>query len=190
MKWTWNIFAASSLWRSGRSTNSSHLTWEAPFCAQWIEDAGEYFDFVELTIHNFVYRTCRVRRKVSHKCFSMTMHLKDSPQKCDEHREDNSCKTCKRLAITCLGWGAKRPDWMRVSSSYCNTNLSLMTLLLVTGQEGSRRLQEQYQGAIIEVWSHPWSAAATCIWLIYQNGKPARWSLKRPLFWCFFLFFI
>lgn len=137
---------------------------------------------MELTIHNFVYRTCRVRRKVSHKCFSMTMHLKDSPQKCDEHREDNSCKTCKRLAITCLGWGAKRPDWMRVSSSYCNTNLSLMTLLLVTGQEGSRRLQEQYQGAIIEVWSHPWSAAATsgkchnCQYSVESNKIQTAWE--------------
>ncbi|KAI8980064.1 fungal-specific transcription factor domain-containing protein [Trametes punicea] len=40
--------------------------------------------------------TCRVRR-----------------QKCDEEREGNSCKTCLRLHIDCLGWGPKRPDWMR-----------------------------------------------------------------------------
>ncbi|KAF8813342.1 hypothetical protein BYT27DRAFT_7180822 [Phlegmacium glaucopus] len=40
--------------------------------------------------------TCRVRRK-----------------KCDEQREGDSCKTCKRLTLTCLGWGAKRPEWMR-----------------------------------------------------------------------------
>ncbi|KIM40022.1 hypothetical protein M413DRAFT_446911 [Hebeloma cylindrosporum] len=40
--------------------------------------------------------TCRVRRK-----------------KCDEQREGDSCKTCKRLMIKCLGWGPKRPDWMR-----------------------------------------------------------------------------
>ncbi|KAF5342131.1 hypothetical protein D9611_001430 [Ephemerocybe angulata] len=40
--------------------------------------------------------TCRVRRK-----------------KCDEQREGDSCKTCRRLTIKCLGWGAKRPDWMR-----------------------------------------------------------------------------
>ncbi|KAH9481307.1 Trichothecene biosynthesis transcription regulator TRI10 [Psilocybe cubensis] len=40
--------------------------------------------------------TCRVRRK-----------------KCDEQREGDSCRTCKRLTIKCLGWGAKRPDWMR-----------------------------------------------------------------------------
>jgi len=37
-------------------------------------------------------------------------------QKCDEQREDNSCHTCKRLRIECLGWGTRRPEWMRVST--------------------------------------------------------------------------
>ncbi|CCM06635.1 uncharacterized protein FIBRA_08916 [Fibroporia radiculosa] len=42
--------------------------------------------------------TCRLRRK-----------------KCDEEREDDNgaCRTCRRLGIECLGWGVKRPDWMR-----------------------------------------------------------------------------
>ncbi|KAF7424130.1 hypothetical protein PC9H_009433 [Pleurotus ostreatus] len=40
--------------------------------------------------------TCRLRRK-----------------KCDEQREGDSCRTCIRLKIKCLGWGSKRPDWMR-----------------------------------------------------------------------------
>ncbi|KAG1819427.1 hypothetical protein EV424DRAFT_1323421, partial [Suillus variegatus] len=40
--------------------------------------------------------TCRLRRK-----------------KCDEQREDNSCSTCKRLRIDCLGWETRRPEWMR-----------------------------------------------------------------------------
>lgn len=35
-------------------------------------------------------------------------------QKCDEQREGDTCRTCKRLTITCLGWGARRPEWMRV----------------------------------------------------------------------------
>jgi hypothetical protein len=47
-------------------------------------------------LSHYLYRTCRVRRK-----------------KCDEQREGDSCKTCKRLTIKCLGWGPKRPDWMR-----------------------------------------------------------------------------
>jgi hypothetical protein len=40
--------------------------------------------------------TCRLRRK-----------------KCDEQRQDDSCQTCIRLKIKCLGWGSKRPEWMR-----------------------------------------------------------------------------
>ncbi|KZT35565.1 hypothetical protein SISSUDRAFT_1121518 [Sistotremastrum suecicum HHB10207 ss-3] len=40
--------------------------------------------------------TCRLRRK-----------------KCDLERVNGSCKTCSRLQIDCLGWGEKRPDWMR-----------------------------------------------------------------------------
>ncbi|KAJ6624041.1 fungal-specific transcription factor domain-containing protein [Mycena sp. CBHHK59/15] len=40
--------------------------------------------------------TCRLRRK-----------------KCDEEREGDSCRTCIRLTIDCLGWGPKRPEWMR-----------------------------------------------------------------------------
>ncbi|PSS36747.1 hypothetical protein PHLCEN_2v1378 [Hermanssonia centrifuga] len=34
--------------------------------------------------------------------------------KCDEERvENDSCRTCRRLGIQCLGWGPRRPDWMR-----------------------------------------------------------------------------
>ncbi|KAF8519521.1 fungal-specific transcription factor domain-containing protein, partial [Gautieria morchelliformis] len=40
--------------------------------------------------------TCRLRRK-----------------KCDEQRDNGSCQTCIRLKIECLGWGIRRPDWMR-----------------------------------------------------------------------------
>jgi len=40
--------------------------------------------------------TCRLRRK-----------------KCDEHRVGDACQACMRLRIECLGFGAKRPDWMK-----------------------------------------------------------------------------
>ncbi|KAF9532459.1 hypothetical protein CPB83DRAFT_784424 [Crepidotus variabilis] len=43
--------------------------------------------------------TCRVRRK-----------------KCDERRvgdEVGSCQTCVRLGLECLGFGRKRPDWLK-----------------------------------------------------------------------------
>jgi len=49
--------------------------------------------------------TCRIRRK-----------------KCDEHQnQDGYCDTCVRLRLQCLGFGAKRPDWLRESH-----NVSLM----------------------------------------------------------------
>lgn len=38
-------------------------------------------------------------------------------KKCDEQREGDSCHTCRRLQIECLGWGARRPDWMRVRAT-------------------------------------------------------------------------
>ncbi|KZT29967.1 hypothetical protein NEOLEDRAFT_1174934 [Neolentinus lepideus HHB14362 ss-1] len=40
--------------------------------------------------------TCRVRRK-----------------KCDEQRDGDSCATCRRLRINCLGWGPRRPEWLK-----------------------------------------------------------------------------
>jgi C6 transcription factor Pro1 len=43
--------------------------------------------------------TCRIRRK-----------------KCDEHQnQDGHCETCVRLRLQCLGFGAKRPEWLRES---------------------------------------------------------------------------
>jgi len=43
--------------------------------------------------------TCRIRRK-----------------KCDEQRNDHGhCRTCVRLKLECLGFGAKRPDFLKES---------------------------------------------------------------------------
>jgi hypothetical protein len=63
-------------------------------------DAGKYTASGYLILFSilsaFTDRTCRLRRK-----------------KCDEQRIDDSCQTCVRLTIECLGWGSKRPEWMR-----------------------------------------------------------------------------
>ncbi|KAG9014036.1 hypothetical protein FRB94_000233 [Tulasnella sp. JGI-2019a] len=40
--------------------------------------------------------TCRIRRK-----------------KCDEEQVDGRCSTCRRLELECMGWGTKRPDWLK-----------------------------------------------------------------------------
>ncbi|KAL1739337.1 fungal-specific transcription factor domain-containing protein, partial [Schizophyllum fasciatum] len=65
--------------------------------------------------------TCRLRRK-----------------KCDEEPEEGQCKTCKRLGIECLGWGSKRPDWMRdkqaVEEYKANIKAQLTRAGLIRGQ--------------------------------------------------------
>ncbi|KAF8150823.1 fungal-specific transcription factor domain-containing protein [Crassisporium funariophilum] len=72
--------------------------------------------------------TCRVRRK-----------------KCDEQREGDSCKTCKRLTIRCLGWGPKRPDWMRDKKNVDNYKASIKAQLsragLIRGQPRHNPMQ-------------------------------------------------
>ena len=46
--------------------------------------------------------TCRIRKK-----------------RCDETpNEAGMCGECDRLAIKCLGWGEKRPEWCRVRDAF------------------------------------------------------------------------
>ncbi|KAG2347823.1 hypothetical protein BDR05DRAFT_875401 [Suillus weaverae] len=72
--------------------------------------------------------TCRLRRK-----------------KCDEQREGNSCHTCKRLRIDCLGWGTRRPEWMRdkkaVEDYKAGIKAQLTRAGLIRGQPKSSILQ-------------------------------------------------
>ncbi|KAJ3834979.1 fungal-specific transcription factor domain-containing protein [Lentinula raphanica] len=74
--------------------------------------------------------TCRLRRK-----------------KCDEQREGDSCRTCIRLTIECLGWGPKRPEWMRdkqaVEAYKADIKAQLTRAGLIRGQPRSSMLQAQ-----------------------------------------------
>ncbi|KAJ7455229.1 fungal-specific transcription factor domain-containing protein [Mycena galericulata] len=71
--------------------------------------------------------TCRLRRK-----------------KCDENREGDSCHTCIRLTIACLGWGPKRPEWMRdkqaVEAYKADIKAQLTRAGLIRGQPRSSLL--------------------------------------------------
>ncbi|KAF8206156.1 fungal-specific transcription factor domain-containing protein [Mycena galopus ATCC 62051] len=71
--------------------------------------------------------TCRLRRK-----------------KCDENRKGNSCQTCIRLTIQCLGWGPKRPEWMRdkqaVEAYKADIKAQLTRAGLIRGQPRSSLL--------------------------------------------------
>ncbi|PBK70212.1 hypothetical protein ARMSODRAFT_956285 [Armillaria solidipes] len=72
--------------------------------------------------------TCRLRRK-----------------KCDEQREGDSCRTCVLLTIECLGWGPKRPEWMRdkqaVEAYKANMKAKLTRAGLIRGQPRTSMLQ-------------------------------------------------
>ncbi|KIK99965.1 hypothetical protein PAXRUDRAFT_822141 [Paxillus rubicundulus Ve08.2h10] len=72
--------------------------------------------------------TCRLRRK-----------------KCDEQREADSCHTCNRLKIKCLGWGSRRPEWMRdkqaVEAYKADIKAQLTRAGLIRGQPRSSILQ-------------------------------------------------
>src|SRR6267154_3878482 len=44
-----------------------------------------------------------------------TCLLSPSLQKCDERPNgEGRCETCIRLRLQCLGFGQKRPDWLKV----------------------------------------------------------------------------
>ena len=60
--------------------------------------------------------TCRIRRKVRRSPVPVPISIHSpTQQKCDEQMTpEGSCQTCVRLRLQCLGFGAKRPDWLRV----------------------------------------------------------------------------
>ncbi|KAI0789850.1 fungal-specific transcription factor domain-containing protein [Abortiporus biennis] len=69
--------------------------------------------------------TCRIRRK-----------------KCDEQpNAEGSCQTCVRLRLQCLGFGAKRPDWMRENNSVLELREKIKNFLasqgMIKGHSGS-----------------------------------------------------
>ncbi|OAX42478.1 hypothetical protein K503DRAFT_766748 [Rhizopogon vinicolor AM-OR11-026] len=61
--------------------------------------------------------TCRIRRK-----------------KCDEQpNTDGSCQTCVRLRLQCLGFGAKRPEWLRSSDKVVDLREKIKNFLAAQG---------------------------------------------------------
>ncbi|KAF4596251.1 hypothetical protein EYR40_008063 [Pleurotus pulmonarius] len=69
--------------------------------------------------------TCRIRRK-----------------KCDEQpNEQGFCQTCVRLRLECLGFGAKRPEWLRESRNVTELREKIKGFLasqgMIKGHSGS-----------------------------------------------------
>ncbi|GLB40337.1 putative fungal specific transcription factor [Lyophyllum shimeji] len=69
--------------------------------------------------------TCRIRRK-----------------KCDEQQDASGrCTTCVRLRLECLGFGAKRPEWLRESRNVAELREKIKAFLaaqgMIKGHSGS-----------------------------------------------------
>ncbi|EGO24357.1 hypothetical protein SERLADRAFT_467519, partial [Serpula lacrymans var. lacrymans S7.9] len=62
--------------------------------------------------------TCRIRRK-----------------KCDEQADEKGhCQTCVRLQLQCLGFGAKRPEWLRENRNVVELREKIKTFLAAQGK--------------------------------------------------------
>ncbi|KAI0322117.1 fungal-specific transcription factor domain-containing protein [Amylostereum chailletii] len=93
--------------------------------------------------------TCRLRRK-----------------KCDEQREEGgSCHTCRRLQLNCLGWGARRPDWMRdkdaVQRYKSEIKAHLLRLGLIRGQPRASFIPTASSSSLTPTRSRPTSSSTS-----------------------------
>ncbi|KAF9228828.1 hypothetical protein BS17DRAFT_690426, partial [Gyrodon lividus] len=61
-------------------------------------------------------------------------------KKCDEQREGNSCWTCDRLKLKCLGWEPKQ-EWMQV----CTINLQFTFADRLVGQASKGGIRKRVQ---------------------------------------------
>ncbi|KAL5526794.1 hypothetical protein ACEPAF_8519 [Sanghuangporus sanghuang] len=105
--------------------------------------------------------TCRIRRK-----------------KCDEQRTDNSCQTCIRLRIDCLGWGPKRPAWMRdkqaVEAYKAGIKEKLIKAGMVRGQPRLTQSNASRASTLPSGTSTPSGSSA------YGQPHPAHRSMSGP----------
>ncbi|KAG1887058.1 hypothetical protein F4604DRAFT_1719884, partial [Suillus subluteus] len=61
--------------------------------------------------------TCRIRRR-----------------KCDEQpNNDGSCQTCVRFRLECLGFGAKRPEWLRATNKVVELREKIKNFIAAQG---------------------------------------------------------
>ncbi|KIJ66898.1 hypothetical protein HYDPIDRAFT_108850 [Hydnomerulius pinastri MD-312] len=85
--------------------------------------------------------TCRIRRK-----------------KCDEQMNpEGSCSTCVRLRLQCLGFGAKRPEWLRENRNVLDLREKIKTFLaaqgMIKGHSGSGPRSSEQEPQILSLSS-------------------------------------
>ncbi|KIK99966.1 hypothetical protein PAXRUDRAFT_822144, partial [Paxillus rubicundulus Ve08.2h10] len=115
--------------------------------------------------------TCRIRRK-----------------KCDEQANaDGSCATCVRLRLQCLGFGAKRPEWLRENRNVMELRDKIKTFLasqgMIKGHSGSGPRSSEQEPQILSLssdYSSPSNSPQTPTLSISSNHED-RSSSTYPL---------
>ncbi|KAH9030561.1 fungal-specific transcription factor domain-containing protein [Lactarius hengduanensis] len=86
--------------------------------------------------------TCRIRRK-----------------KCDERpNPEGRCETCIRLRLQCLGFGQKRPDWLKENNNVTMFREKIKDFLaaqgMIKGHSGSGTRTSDQEGMLVLVTDH------------------------------------
>ncbi|CDO71850.1 hypothetical protein BN946_scf184939.g74, partial [Trametes cinnabarina] len=124
----------------GQSTNASPLSSSQPLSRSQASDEAESngHQSARGSPTRVMSDSTRANNAGKGGCHSPYTASLPFVQKCDEEREGNSCKTCLRLHIDCLGWGPKRPDWMRdkekVAAYKADIKEKLSRMGLIRGQ--------------------------------------------------------
>ena len=100
-------------------------------------------------------------------------------QKCDEQpNEDGACQTCVRLRLQCLGFGAKRPDWMRVCFvSRILRGTGINWLLSFAGEQQRHRAPREDQG--LPCFTRH-DQGPLWLWPSHDGGRSPSPCLGRP----------
>ncbi|KAH9998944.1 fungal-specific transcription factor domain-containing protein [Russula vinacea] len=86
--------------------------------------------------------TCRIRRK-----------------KCDERpNAEGRCETCIRLRLQCLGFGQKRPDWLKENNNVTQFRERIKEFLaaqgMIKGHSGSGTRTSEQEGMLVLINDH------------------------------------
>ncbi|KAH9995654.1 hypothetical protein BJV74DRAFT_829351 [Russula compacta] len=86
--------------------------------------------------------TCRIRRK-----------------KCDERpNAEGRCETCIRLRLQCLGFGQKRPEWLKENNNVTMFREKIKDFLaaqgMIKGHSGSGARSSEQEGMLVLITDH------------------------------------
>ncbi|KAH7925834.1 hypothetical protein BV22DRAFT_1088286, partial [Leucogyrophana mollusca] len=116
--------------------------------------------------------TCRIRRK-----------------KCDEQpNEEGNCQTCVRLRLQCLGFGAKRPEWLRENRNVVDLREKIKGFLaaqgMIKGHSGSGPRSAEQEPHILSLsseYASPSNSPQTPTLSISSSDEQLPVSSNYPL---------